>query len=531
MSAVPWWQSAVLYQIYPWSFQDSDGDGIGDLRGIEARLDYLVDLGVDAIWLSPIFPSPMADFGYDVADYCGIDPRFGTLADFGSLLASAHTRGLKVLLDFVPNHSSDQHPWFIESRSSRENSKRDWYIWRDPAPDGGPPNNWISDFGGPAWTYDAPSGQYYYHAFLKEQPDLNWRNPEVRAAMLDVLRFWFARGVDGFRIDVLWHIVKHAEFPDNPINPDWDPTTGEMNRVFQHHSTDQPEVHDITADMRAIADAFGREGDERVLIGEIYLPVERLMRYYGLEGEGVHLPFNFQLIDAPWQARSLARMIAEYEAALPPGGWPNWVLGNHDRPRSATKRGAAQARVAAMLLLTLRGTPTLYYGDELGLENGVIPLDRVRDPRELREPGLGLGRDPVRTPMPWDDSPQAGFTQGEPWLPLGAGWEHQNVAAERDDPASILSLHRQLLALRRATPALATGYIKLLEVEGDVLAYEREQDGERFVVALNLSHAPAMVDLPVARPLLSTLSGPLADTAPSILRPDEGLILKVDAAA
>ena len=531
MSAVPWWQSAVLYQIYPWSFQDSDGDGIGDLRGIEARLDYLVDLGVDAIWLSPIFPSPMADFGYDVADYCGIDPRFGTLADFGSLLASAHTRGLKVLLDFVPNHSSDQHPWFIESRSSRENSKRDWYIWRDPAPDGGPPNNWISDFGGPAWTYDAPSGQYYYHAFLKEQPDLNWRNPEVRAAMLDVLRFWFARGVDGFRIDVLWHIVKHAEFPDNPINTDWDPTTGEMNRVFQHHSTDQPEVHDITADMRAIADAFGREGDERVLIGEIYLPVERLMRYYGLEGEGVHLPFNFQLIDAPWQARSLARMIAEYEAALPPGGWPNWVLGNHDRPRSATKRGAAQARVAAMLLLTLRGTPTLYYGDELGLENGVIPLDRVRDPRELREPGLGLGRDPVRTPMPWDDSPQAGFTQGEPWLPLGAGWEHQNVAAERDDPASILSLHRQLLALRRATPALATGYIKLLEVEGDVLAYEREQDGERFVVALNLSHAPAMVDLPVARPLLSTLPGPLADTAPSILRPDEGLILKVDAAA
>ncbi|MGI8363911.1 alpha-amylase family glycosyl hydrolase [Sphingomonas paucimobilis] len=531
MSAVPWWQSAVLYQIYPWSFQDSDGDGIGDLRGIEARLDYLVDLGVDAIWLSPIFPSPMADFGYDVADYCGIDPRFGTLADFGSLLASAHTRGLKVLLDFVPNHSSDQHPWFIESRSSRENSKRDWYIWRDPAPDGGPPNNWISDFGGPAWTYDAPSGQYYYHAFLKEQPDLNWRNPEVRAAMLDVLRFWFARGVDGFRIDVLWHIVKHAEFPDNPINPDWDPTTGEMNRVFQHHSTDQPEVHDITADMRAIADAFGREGDERVLIGEIYLPVERLMRYYGLEGEGVHLPFNFQLIDAPWQARSLARMIAEYEAALPPGGWPNWVLGNHDRPRSATKRGAAQARVAAMLLLTLGGTPTLYYGDELGLENGVIPLDRVRDPRELREPGLGLGRDPVRTPMPWDDSPQAGFTQGEPWLPLGAGWEHQNVAAERDDPASILSLHRQLLALRRATPALATGYIKLLEVEGDVLAYEREQDGERFVVALNLSHAPAMVDLPVARPLLSTLPGPLADTAPSILRPDEGLILKVDAAA
>lgn len=529
MSARPWWQSAVLYQVYPWSFQDSDDDGIGDLRGIEARLNYLVDLGIDAIWLSPIFPSPMADFGYDVADYCGIDPRFGTLADFDSLLASAHARGLKLLLDFVPNHSSDQHPWFVESRSSRDNSKRDWYIWRDPAADGGPPNNWISDFGGPAWTYDAATGQYYSHAFLKEQPDLNWRNPEVRAAMLDVLRFWFARGVDGFRIDVLWHIVKHADFPDNPLNPDWDPTTGEMHRVFQLHSTDQPEVHDIAADMRAIADAFGREGDERVLIGEIYLPVERLMRYYGLVGEGVHLPFNFQLIDAPWHARELARMIADYEAALPEGGWPNWVLGNHDRPRSATKRGAAQARVAAMLLLTLRGTPTLYYGDELGMENGVIPPDRVRDPRELREPGLGLGRDPVRTPMPWDDSAQAGFTQGEPWLPLGDGWQTRNVAAERDDPNSMLTLHRALLNLRRSTPALATGKIRLIESEGDVLAYEREQDGDRIIVALNLGARPAPVDLPMARPILSTLPGPLIETAPSILRPDEGLILKVDA--
>lgn len=529
MSGRPWWQSAVLYQIYPWSFQDSDGDGVGDLRGIETRLDYLVELGVDAIWLSPIFPSPMADFGYDVADYCGVDPRFGSLADFDSLLASAHARGLKLLLDFVPNHSSDRHPWFVESRSSRTNPKRDWYIWRDAAADGGPPNNWISDFGGSAWTWDEPTGQYYYHAFLKEQPDLNWRNPDVRAAMLDVLRFWFTRGVDGFRIDVLWHIIKHADFPDNPINPDWDPATGEMNRVFQLHSTDQPEVHDIAADMRAIADAFGRDGDERVLIGEIYLPVARLMHYYGEQGEGVHLPFNFQLIDAPWDARHLAGMIAEYEAALPLGGWPNWVLGNHDRPRSATKRGAAQARVAAMLLLTLRGTPTLYYGDELGMENGDIPPDRVRDPRELREPGLGLGRDPVRTPMPWDDSEAGGFTTGEPWLPLGQGWRERNVATEMDMPGSMLSLHRALLALRRSSPALATGSIRLIEAEGQVLAYEREQDGERFIIALNFSDAPAPVDL-TGRPILSTLTT-LPDRAPSLLRPDEGLILKVDTAA
>ena len=330
-----------------------------------------------------------------------------------SSLAQAHARGLKVLLDFVPNHTSDQHPWFIESRSSRDNPKRDWYIWRDPAPDGGPPNNWISDFGGSAWAWDAATGQYYYHAFLKEQADLNWRNPAVQAAMYDVMRFWFDRGVDGFRIDVLWHMVKAADFPDNPPNPDYQPAMGEMHRVLQLHSTDQPEVHGIAADMRAIADSYGASGrGERVLIGEIYLPVDRLMHYYGRERAGVHLPFNFQLIDAPWDARSLAKLIADYEAALPPGGWPNWVLGNHDRPRVAAKRGEAQARVAAMLLLTLRGTPTLYYGDELGLSDVAIPAAQVQDPRELREPGLGLGRDPVRTPMPWDGSRERRLHRG-----------------------------------------------------------------------------------------------------------------------
>ena len=373
----------------------------------------------------------MADFGYDVADYCGVDARFGTLADFDDLLAQAHARGLKVLLDFVPNHTSDQHPWFAESRSSRDNPKRDWYIWRDPAPDGGPPNNWISDFGGSAWEWDEATGQYYYHAFLKEQADLNWRNPAVQATMYDVMRFWFDRGVDGFRIDVLWHMVKAADFPDNPPNPDYQPAMGDMHRVLQLHSTDQPEVHEIAAEMRAIAESYAAKGlGERVLIGEIYLPVDRLMHYYGRERAGVHLPFNFQLIDAPWEARSLAKLIADYEAALPPGGWPNWVLGNHDRPRVATKRGQAQARVAAMLLLTLRGTPTLYYGDELGLSDVAIPLAQVQDPRELREPGLGLGRDPVRTPMPWGRSENAGFTTAKPWLPLNADWPMRKCRAD-----------------------------------------------------------------------------------------------------
>ena len=285
-----WWKSGVIYQIYPRSFQDSDGDGVGDLDGIASRLEYLADLGVDALWISPIFPSPMADFGYDVADYTGVDPRFGTLADFDALLAKAHGLGLKVLLDFVPNHSSDQHPWFVESRSSRTNPKRDWYIWRDARPDGSPPNNWISDFGGPAWEWDAATGQYYSHAFLKEQPDLNWRNPELRAAMLDAMRFWFARGVDGFRIDVLWHMVKHADFIDNPPNPDWREGMADMDRVLQLHSTDQPEVHAIAADMRVLADSF--DGD-RLLIGEIYLPIPKLMTYYGSADVPEVLPFNF----------------------------------------------------------------------------------------------------------------------------------------------------------------------------------------------------------------------------------------------
>lgn len=521
MSDALWWQRGVIYQVYPRSFQDSNGDGIGDLRGIESRLDDLVALGVDAIWISPIYPSPMADFGYDVADYTGIDPRFGTLDDFDSLLRAAHDRGLRLLLDFVPNHSSSEHHWFVESRASRDNPKRDWYIWRDPAPDGGPPNNWISDFGGPAWEYDEATGQYYYHAFLKEQPDLNWRNPELRRAMLDVLRFWFDRGVDGFRIDVLWHMIKHSDFPDNPANPAYTPAMGEMHRVLQLHSTDQPEVHGIAADMRRVADRY----PERVLVGEIYLPVDRLMRYYG-EGEpGVHLPFNFQLIEAPWEARSLARLIAEYEAALPAGGWPNWVLGNHDRPRAATRFGEAQARVAAMLLLTLRGTPTIYYGDEIGMADVAIPPDQVQDPRELREPGIGLGRDPVRTPMAWDASANAGFSTGAPWLPLHADWQARNVAAQRQDPRSMWRLYHDLLALRRARPALSVGDWLPVECAGNLLAYERRHGDERLLVVLNLGDAAESFAIPEWAEGLSVLLATGTGDDPAVLGPNEGYIL------
>lgn len=338
MDQAAWWKYGIIYQIYPRSFQDSNGDGVGDLRGIIERLDHLVWLGVDAVWISPIFPSPMADFGYDVANYCDIDPIFGTLADFDRLIAEAHGRRLKLILDFVPNHTSDRHPWFLESRSSRQNPKRDWYIWRDRRPDGGAPTNWMSNFGGSAWTFDEATGQFYLHSFLKEQPDLDWRNPEVRAAMFAVLRFWLDRGVDGFRVDVISNLIKDADFRDNPPNPAYAPGQPDIARFLQIHSADQPENQEVVAEMRRVVDAY----PGRVLIGEIYLPLQRLMAYYGKDLTGVQLPFNFLLLKAPWDTRRIRDLIDEYERAIPPGGWPNWVLGNHDQPR--VPRASARRR-------------------------------------------------------------------------------------------------------------------------------------------------------------------------------------------
>ncbi|MEO5587432.1 MAG: alpha-amylase family glycosyl hydrolase [Novosphingobium sp.] len=506
----PWWETGVVYQIYPRSFRDSNGDGIGDIAGIRERLDYVVGLGVDAIWLSPIFPSPMADFGYDVADYCDVAAIFGDLAEFDALLAEVHSRGLKLVLDFVPNHSSTAHPWFAESRSSRDNPKRDWYFWRDPAADTNgerrPPNNWTSDMGGSAWAFDAATGQYYLHTFLKEQADLDWRNPEVRAAMTDVLRFWFDRGVDGFRIDVLWHCAKAEDLRDNPLNPAFTPQMGEKLKVLQHHSAHQPEIHEIAAAFRALADGYG----ERLLVGEICLPLDQLMTYYGTaEAPGVHLPFNFQLLEAPWDAAAIGAIIAAYEAALPPDGWPNWVLGSHDAPRLAARIGEAQARVAAMLLLTLRGTPTLYQGDELGIGKVTIPPDRIRDPQDLRQPGLGLGRDGARTPMPWTDDPFAGFGSAEPWLPLNDDWRTRNVAAQDHDEGSMLNLTRRLLALRRLHSALTVGNLTLLPAEDEVLQYERCDGDERLLVALNFGSRERQVSVPegskVVEKMLSTV--------------------------
>jgi alpha-glucosidase len=522
-----WWKHGIVYQIYPRSFQDTNGDGIGDLKGICERLDYLGWLNVDAIWISPIYPSPMCDFGYDIADYCDVDPIFGTLRDFDHLVAEAHAKGLKVILDFVPNHTSDQHAWFQESRASRTNRKRDWYIWRDAKPDGGPPNNWISNFGGSAWQWDGATGQYYYHAFLKEQPDLNWRNADVRRAMHDVLRFWLDRGVDGFRVDVIWHLMKDPEFRDNPPNPGYQMGRPEIDRLLQVYSTDQPDVHDVIAGMRRVLEEY----ENRVLIGEIYLPIERLVAYYGTDLSGAHLPFNFQLIQSVWAARDIQMLVNEYEAALPPGGWPNWVLGNHDQPRIAARVGEAQARVAAMLLLTLRGTPTMYYGDEIGLGRVEIPRDRVQDPWEKNEPGLGIGRDPERTPMQWDASRHAGFSPVEPWLPLAPDYEHRNVGRLRHDTRSILTLYRQLVAFRRKHRALSIGTYAAIPAPEHVLGYQRHYGGERLGILLNLSQEAQTVRLPAARArgklLLSTHLDREDEGIDGVaeLRPDEGIIM------
>ena len=454
-----WWQTGVVYQIYPRSYQDSNGDGIGDLPGITQRLDYLSNtLGVDAIWLSPIYPSPMHDFGYDVADYCDIHPLFGTLADFDRLLDETHKRGMKMILDLVPNHTSDEHPWFLESRGSRDNPKRDWYLWRDPAPGGGVPNNWLSHFGGPAWTFDENTGQYYLHQFVKQQPDLNYRNPEVLKAMLDNMRFWLDRGVDGFRVDVIGLMMKDPEFRDEPPNPDWDGIApfGSLNHIY---TANLPEVHDLIREMRSLLDSY----DDRMMVGETYLPNDLLMVYYGTpEKRECHLPFNFQLIRAPWKAAIVKKMVDDYEAALPSDAWPNWVLGNHDQHRLATRVGASQARVANMLLLTLRGTPTSYYGDELGMENVPIPPEKVQDPPAVNQPEIAhlVGRDPERTPMQWDDSPNAGFSAPEVkdlWLPLAPNYKDVNVESELKDPRSTLNFYRNLLACRKASPALLWG--------------------------------------------------------------------------
>ena len=499
-----WWRHAVVYQIYPRSFQDSNGDGIGDLEGVIQRLDYLNDgtpnsLGIDAIWLSPTFPSPMADFGYDVSDYCGVHPDFGTLETMDRLIAECHRRGIKLLLDWVPNHTSNEHPWFLESRSWRSNPKRDWYLWRDAKPDGSLPNNWRSVFGGPAWTLDETTGQYYLHSFLWEQPDLNWRNPEVERAMLDTLRFWFDRGVDGFRIDVMGMIIKHPDLADNPSNPEWRPGDRERSSQLWLNNRNYPEVYDAVKRIRAVFDEY----DDRMAVGEVFGTAAEIAAFYGDDDRpGLHLAFNFQFIHereseaTRWEADALQRIVRSAEAALPDGAQPCYAIGNHDRPRFISRhngdgRGLERARAAAVLLMGLRNTPFVYYGEEIGMEDVDIPEDQLKDPARIRT----IGRDPERTPMQWDASAGRGFSTAVPWLPFGR--LDRSVADQTDDPDSLLSLYRRAIWIRKRNPSLLDGGFRELDAPRDVFAWVRSIPGSpEIAVAVNTARETREVSFP-----------------------------------
>lgn len=473
---VVWWRRGAVYQVYPRSFADSDGDGVGDLEGVRSHLDYIASLGVEAIWLSPVFPSPMADFGYDVSDYCDIDPTFGTLAGFDLLVANAHERGIRVVLDWVANHTSEEHPWFVESRSSRDNPKRDWYVWADPGPDGGPPNDWTSAFAaiGPAWSLDEVTGQYYLHSFAPQQPDLNWDNPQVEAAMHDTARFWLDRGVDGLRLDAIIKVAKDPQLRDTkteavPRHEDWET------------------IHDRLAGLRRVLDAY----PDRMMVGELWAKdLPRFVTF--LTGTGMHLAHNFEFVDLPFDAALYRDFIDRFEAhaAAVPDAWPCWFLENHDLPRVATRfddagLGQARARAILLLLFALRGTPFVFQGQELGLPDAVVPPDRVVDVD---------GRDPERAPIPWrrpsEAGPAAGFSTGDPWLPLVEDAEELCVAAQEADPASTLHLARRITTLRRESPALQTGSQRTLDAGPDVLAFVRETEAERYLVAVNFATAP-----------------------------------------
>lgn len=488
-----WWQRGVFYELWLRSFFDRNDDGSGDLAGLTEKLTYLSWLGVEVVWLSPFYPSPMIESGYDIRDFTAVHPLYGNLEDFDRLIASAHAAGLKVVTDLVPNHTSDLHPWFVGARSGRDHPKRSWYLWADPKPDGSPPNNWVSCFGGSAWTFDRHTGQFYYHSFLPQQPDLNLRNPEVLDALCEVLRFWLRRGVDGFRLDAAWHLIKDDRLRDNPRNPGYRPDLPPDNVVLQEFTRDRPEVHDVIVRFRRVVDEF----DDRILAGELYLDVDSMVRYYGTpEAPELHLPLNLSLSVMPWRARDVAGYVGYYLNRLSPGAWPNWALGTHDSRRIATRAGPAQARVAALLLFSLPGTPILYYGEEIGMRDVELPREEIADARELRTPYLGLGRDSARTPMLWAPGPQAGFTRGRPWLRVGTDADALSVEVQARAPRSMLTLHRRLIALRRSTPVLVRGRYRQAALDDSLFAYLLEEDGRHAFVALNFGGETREVALP-----------------------------------
>jgi alpha-glucosidase len=519
-----WWRRAVIYEIALISFQDTNGDGRGDLPGLLQRVEYLKWLGVDAVWLTPIQKSPMRDFGYDIANYCAIDPAFGTMEDFDRLLQALHQAGIRLILDLVPNHTSSDHPWFRESSSSRSGEKAEFYLWSDAGENGGPPNNWQSRFGGSAWEWSEERRQFYCHSFLVEQPDLNWRNEAVRQAIAEVMRFWLRRGVDGFRVDASAVLIKDPLLRDNPANPDADEKTPPPQRQVPVFTDDRPETMGCIEMLRQVLDEF----DDRVLCGEVQGKTDRIGHFYGSDKPRLHLPLNFALLDTPWNALSLQAAIDSYFNALPQGAWPVWVIGGHDKQRIASKIGQGQARILAMLLMTLRGTPFFYMGDELGRGRSRVPPEAVKDAFEKLLPGYGLGRDPERVPMRWDRSSKGGFTSGVPWLPLNDD-ASCNVEQEVADERSILHLYRALIDLRRNKPCLVEGDYQPLRVRNEVLSYRRSLGKAAISVGLNTTGEPRRWDLGEGgERLISTyLDRPHEAVEGSILlRANEGIVVE-----
>jgi len=507
-----WWRDGITYQIYPRSYADSNNDGIGDLPGIISKLDYIQDLGVDAIWLSPIFPSPDVDFGYDVADYTAIDPKFGTMADFDRLLAEAHHRDIHIILDLVLNHTSDQHPWFIQSQKSIDNPYHDWYLWADPKPHGDPPNNWQAIFGGSAWEYAPHLDQYYYHMFYKEQPDLNWRNPEVRQAMLDVFSYWLDKGVDGFRLDVFNMYFKDKALRDNP------PKLGLRGFDRQKHIYDnsQSEMFPLLQEIRDILDQY----PQSYTVGETFLADPAQTAAYCGEDK-LHAAFNFDFADNRWHPKRFLDSATSWYQALPEDAWPNNFLSNHDCPRAATRycfgEDDRRAKIAIAMLLTLKGTPFLYYGEEIGLRD--IPIRRkadIMDPIGKTFWPLYKGRDGCRAPMQWRDEVNAGFSQGEPWLPVHENFPQRNVDQQASDPESLLNFVKKIIRIRRAEPALQRGdFTPLIQDPRRLLAFQRTYQDDQLIVILNFSSFNPEFQIPLGKwesliepgkPIPSTLS-------------------------
>ncbi len=517
-----WWRDGIIYQIYPRSFCDSNNDGIGDLNGIASKLDYLQDLGIDAIWLSPIHPSPDKDFGYDISEYEDIDPKFGTLADFDHLVAEAHRRGIRVILDGVFNHTSDQHPWFQQSRSSKDDPYRDWYLWR-PGRNGGKPNNWQSIFGGDGWQFDEPTGEYYFHMFVKEQPDLNWRNPGVPRAILEAIRFWLDRGVDGFRLDVFNVYFKHQDLPDNP------PKFGLRGFDRQHHiyDTSQPEMMPFLADLRELLDSF----PERYAVGETFLASpEQAAGYMG--DHALHAAFNFDFLERPWSASAFLRSIRNWEAALGPDRWPNYVLNNHDQPRTTSRyhmdESDEQARLAILMLLTLRGTPFLYYGEEIGMRDIKFHRSEIQDPVGKKFWPFHKGRDGCRSPMQWNSGPYAGFSQAPPWLKVHPDYVDRNVEAQMQQQGSLLHFYRDIIKLRKNSLTLQKGCWAPLDYTPEkVLGYHRTLGTEQSCILLNFSTKNQTCPLPSGKKsaVFSTHNQTQDVFGQYILRPNEGVII------